>query len=153
MKHSNFGIVLANNTERENMRRKNIILYIFPLFTILFLMSNSIVAQSDVLNSTKTTLIQGNSKDLARNFNEMVEISFEGEKASYSKTQAEFVMKDFFRKYPPVKFEYIHEGSSKDGLKYAIGKYSYGQGSFRVYILIKLVKGNYLIDTLDFSEE
>lgn len=135
------------------MKNNIIIKLIFPLFILLMTAPGIGNAQSDVLNNIKAALIQGNSKELLKYFNEMGEISLEGEKRTYPKTQAEFVLKDFFRKYPPQNFEYIHEGSSNDGLKYAIGKYSYGKGSFRVYILMKLVKGNYLIDTLDFSEE
>lgn len=110
-------------------------------------------AQDEILSNGKLALKTGNSRELARYFNDIVEISFEGEKASYSKTHAEFVLKDFFKKYPPTDFQYIHQGASKEGMKYAIGKYSYPGGAFRVYILIKQFKGVYLIDTLDFSEE
>src|SRR5690606_42106188 len=95
----------------------------------------------------------GSSRELVKEFSDNVELSFDGEKSNYSKSQAEFVLKDFFKKYPPVDFQYIHQGSSKEGLKYAIGKYSYNGGSFRVYILIKQFNGNFLIDTLDFSKE
>jgi hypothetical protein len=119
-------------------------------FVISFLNAR---AQNDIINNGKIALKTGSSKELVRYFNDMVEISFDGEKSNYSKTQAEFVLKDFFKKYPPQDFQYIHQGSSKEGLKYAIGTYSYNGGSFRVYILIKQFNGNYLIDTLDFSKE
>lgn len=110
-------------------------------------------AQNEVLTNTRTSLAQANPKSLTKFFNEFVEINLNGEKGNYSRTQAEFVMKDFFRKYPPSGFELIHQGASKEGVKYAIGQYSHHKGSFRVYILIKQFKGDYLIDTLNFSEE
>lgn len=128
-------------------------LFSFSLLVSLILFTKISKAQNEIMSNTKTALSQADQKSLVTYFNEMVEISFEGEKASYSKTQAEFVLKDFFRKYPPVTFEFIHQGSSKEGLKYAIGKYTHTQGSFRVYILIKQFNGSFLIDTLDFSEE
>lgn len=77
----------------------------------------------------------------------------DGEKKSYSKTQAEFVIKDFFKKFPPTDFQFIHQGASKEGIKYAIGKYSHSGGSFRVLVLIKQYRGNYQVDLMDFSDE
>lgn len=124
------------------------------LLAFLFLgISRNAEAQNDVTNNAKVALKTGSSKELVKYFNNIVELSFDGEKSNYSKTQAEFVLKDFFKKYPPTEFEYIHQGASKEGLKYAIGKYTYSGGSFRVYILVKQFNGNYLIDTLDFSKE
>ena len=126
----------------------------FLIFPCLFLLLyNTINAQSDVIDNVKTALKTGSSKALAGYLNEMVELSINGDKSSYSKTQAEFVLKDFFKKYPPTGFDYIHRGSSKEGLKYTIGKYKYSGGSFRVYMLIKQFKGKYLIDTLNFDKE
>lgn len=127
--------------------------YLGILTLSILLLTLESKAQNEVMVNTRESLSAANPRSLTRYFNDIVEISFEGEKASYSKTQAEFVLRDFFKKYPPVGFEFIHQGSSKEGLKYAIGKYSHNAGSFRVYILIKQFKGTYLIDTLDFSEE
>jgi len=107
----------------------------------------------NILNNAKVSIKAANSKELVQYFNDVVEIGFNGEKASYSKTQAEFVMRDFFKKYPPSEFVYEHQGSSKEDVKYAIGNYTYNGGKYRVYILIKQFKGVYLIDTIDFSEE
>jgi len=130
-------------------RAKNILLTI--IFGVAFFLSA--LGQSEVINNAKTALKSGSSKELSRYCNKMVELNFDGEKSSYSKTQAEFVLRDFFKKHPPTDFEYIHQGASKEGLKYAIGKYTYSNGSFRVYMLVKQFNGNYLIDTLDFSKE
>lgn len=129
-------------------------LTIFTVFFLgMYLMHLDGTAQNEVLSNTKVSLAQANPKSLTKFFNEFVEISLGAEKGNYSRTQAEFVMKDFFRRYPPTGFELIHQGASKEGVKYAIGQYTHQKGSFRVYILIKQFKGNYLIDTLNFSEE
>lgn len=117
------------------------------LFTYLAL------AQEDVMTNIKTQLKKGDAKEVSRYLNDMVEISISGEKGSYSKTQAEFVLKDFFKRNPPFDYQKIHQGSSKEGLNYMIGKYTCSEGSFRVYIVVKQFKGNYLIDTIDFSKE
>lgn len=131
---------------------KTIITYCVFLMSVL-VAANVATAQADVEGDAKTALKTANAKQLAVNFNDMVELGFDGQKQAYSKTQAEFVIKDFFKKYPVTDFEYLHQGSSKEGMKYIIGKYKHAGGSFRVYMLIKQFKGKYLIDTLDFTAE
>ena len=72
-------------------------------------------AQNEVINNVRTAIKAGSSKELVKSFNNMVELNFEGAKSNYSKSQAELVMKEFFKKYPPQDFQYIHKGSSKEG--------------------------------------
>jgi len=122
---------------------------------LLSLLLTSFVSygQAEVVNNTKTAIKSGSSKELSKLFNEMVELSFDGNKASYSRTQAEFVMKDFFKRNIPVDFQYVHQGKSKEGLQYAIGKYNTAESNYRVVIYIKQFNGNYLIDLLDFNKE
>jgi Domain of unknown function (DUF4783) len=120
-----------------------------------FCLSISAEAQTsdEILKNSKTALKAGSSKDLSRYFSDLIDLGLLGEKSSYSKAHAQVLLKDFFIKYPPVDFQYIHQGSSNEGLKFVIGRYTYNGGSFRVYLLIKQFSGNYLIDTLDFSKE
>jgi hypothetical protein len=117
------------------------------------MISFTLFAQEEIINNGKVAIKAGNSKELSKYFNDLVDLGFDGDRASYSKTQAEFVLKDFFKKYPPVDFQYVHKGSSKEGLTYTIGNYKHSSGSFRVLIYIKQFKGNFLIDYLDFSKE
>ncbi len=126
-------------------------LIIVPL--ILFGVSFQAKAQKEIINNLRTALKTGSSKELVRNFNNMVELNFEGEKSNYSRAQAELVLKEFFKKYPPTDFQFIHQGSSKQGLTYVIGTYSFEDGSFRVWILIKKFQDKYLVDSIDFSRE
>ena len=109
--------------------------------------------QSTVINNMRAALKAGSSKEFVKNFNTMVELNFEGEKRNYSRSQAELVLKEFFKKYPPTDFQYIHKGASKQGLTYVIGKYTFEDGSFRVWILIKKFDENYMVDSIDFSRE
>lgn len=110
-------------------------------------------SQSSVINNVRAALKTGSSKELIKSFNTTVELNFDGEKSNYSRTQAEFVLKDFFKKYPPSDFEYIHQGASQQGLTYVIGKYTYDGGSYRVLIYIKKINTDYLVDLIDFSRE
>jgi len=122
-------------------------------FIFSFIFTFEVFAQSDVIDDMRTSLKAGSSKEFVKNFNTMVELNFEGEKSNYSRSQAELVLKEFFKKYPPLDFQYIHKGASKQGLTYVIGKYTFENGSFRVWILIKKFDDNYLVDSIDFSRE
>ena len=114
---------------------------------------SAVKAQSETINNVRAALRAGSSKELVKNFNKSIELNFDGEKSNYSRTQAEFVLRDFFKKYPPSDFQYIHQGASKQGLTYVIGKYTYESGSFRVLLYIKKFNESYFVDLIDFSRE
>ena len=120
---------------------------------ILCLNFSPVRAQDEVIDNVRAAIKAGSSRELSRHLNNVVELSINGEKSSYSRTQAEFVLKDFFNKYPPRNFQYTHQGSSRDGLKYAIGTYTYDRGTFMIYMVIKQFGGEYRVDIINFSEE
>ncbi len=95
----------------------------------------------------------GSSKEIIKFCNQSVEIKIDGKSSSYSQNQAGVILRNFFQKNVAKDFSYIHQGSSPEGLKYTIGKYTYDKGSYRVVMLIKKIGDNYLIDTLNFSKE
>lgn len=127
--------------------------FLVCIFIFSISLSIEVNAQSEVINNLRSAMKTGSSKELVKNFNTMVELNFEGEKSNYSKSQAELVLKEFFKKYPASDFQFIHQGASKQGLTYVIGKYTFEDGSFRVWILIKKFEDSYLVDSIDFSRE
>lgn len=134
--------------------RKGVVLLIIGLF--LTLASFESPTQSDVINGVRVSIKGGSSAELVQFFGERVVINLDGVKNTYSQAQAEFVLRDFFEKNPPDEdgFHYVHQGSSKDSLKYAIGKYFSSNGSsYKVVLLVKPVGDKYKVDTLDFIEE
>jgi hypothetical protein len=134
---------------------KKFLWFVLPgIFFFLLTSENmTLYAQDNVIDNVKTAMRSGSSKELSQYFGSIVELNFDGEKSSYSKSQAEFVLKDFFKKNPPLDFEYIHQGSSKQGFRYVIGKYTIEGSSFRVYILFKKNENTYYVDTIDFTRE
>ncbi len=134
---------------------KNRILTYFSLliFGCFLATSTPVVAQSEVINNVRSAIKAGSSKELSKYLSEMVSLKIEGVQSNYSKTQAEYVLKDFFGKYRPSDFQYVHQGASEGGLKYAIGRYSYEGGSFRVVLRSKNLEGGYKVSSLDFTKE
>ena len=121
--------------------------------TVLTLQVFAVTAQSDVIGSIKETIKAGSAKELSRFLNQTVDVTIEGKVESYSKPQAEFVFRDFFKQHPPSEFSIIHQGSSKGGQPFAIGQYKSGADVYRVFMKIKAVNSQQLLHEISFSKE
>lgn len=104
-------------------------------------------------DQVKLALNAGSAKELIKYFNEVTELKIDDQGANYSKIQAESILRDFFQQNQVVSFDYIHKGSSPEGLKYNIGIYNTKSGAYRVVILLKEIKGQYVVDTINFNKE
>lgn len=120
---------------------------------LLLLGAGAAQAQADNLGAVRSAIRNGSSRELAQYLAPSIEVGFDGEKNSYNATQAEIVIKDFFAKNTASGFEFIHQGESKEGIQYAIGRYTGRNGTYRVFVKLKPSRGAPLIDTLDFTKE
>ena len=120
---------------------------ILPAFSFEASSQNSIVHQ--VRDAIKT----GSSKELTKHLHHTIDITLEDNMGSYSRNQAEFVLKDFFKKYPPSSFTIVHQGASKGGLQFAIGQYLSDGNTFRVWMRIKNAEAAGMIHELSFIKE
>lgn len=125
----------------------------FAVFSILTLQVFASYGQSDVIDQVKETIKAGSAKELSRYLFQTVDVTIEGKVQSYSKAQAEFVFRDFFRQHPPSEFNIIHQGSSKGGQPFAIGQYKSVDGTYRVFMKIKSVNKQQLLHEISFSKE
>ncbi|WP_347157584.1 DUF4783 domain-containing protein [Pontibacter chitinilyticus] len=137
------------------MKRFRQIVVTFSLVLVaVFWISGKAMAQNEVMSSVKSAMKIGSAKDLARNFSNVIEITLDGSEAtSYSNTQAEFVMKNFFSKNAPVDFAVNHDGTSEKGQLYAIGTYTSRDGSYTVLIRMKAAGGRYQIHSMNFIKD
>lgn len=104
-----------------------------------------------VSESIASAIRSGNSKVLSTYFNTTIEITLPGKEGTFSKVQAEMVMKDFFSKYPPSGFDVNQKGSSSGGSQFIIGTYKSNNKIYKTYMLLKLVDGQLLIQQLQFE--
>ena len=128
---------------------------IFQVITVVWflLLSVTVLAQGEAFTPVRNAIRSGSSRELSQYFGSTVELSFDGDKQSYSSTQAEFVMKDFFAKNSPAGFDFVHYGGSNEGTPYAVGKYVSKTGAYRMFVKMKSAQGNLVIDTIDFTKE
>jgi hypothetical protein len=111
------------------------------------------LAQADIFAPIKEVIKAGNSKDMVKFLNQSVDMNLDGEVNTYSKAQAEFALRDFFKKHPPKDFSIVHTGSSKGGLQFAIGRYLSNGESYSALIRVKEVGENNLIHEINFVKE
>lgn len=136
----------------NKIMKQHLIKLICLLLFSVFFVTEEAKAQS-LFSNVRSALKAGSSKELAKYFHETIELNINGESDNYSNVHAEIYLKDFFKKYEPVDFEYIHQGSSNEGLQYAIGSYSYSGGNFKLLIRTKSFNGVDKIYILDFVKE
>lgn len=111
-------------------------------------------AQSESLFAeVRSALKAGSSKELSQHFHDDILLNINEESGNFSNVHAEIYLKEFFKKHEPISFEYAHQGSSNEGLKYAIGNYVHSEGTYLVLIRVKKIEGKEKIYIIDFSEE
>jgi Domain of unknown function (DUF4783) len=111
------------------------------IFTLLSLAtvftSFTIFANIDeIVNSLRT----GNAAEMAKFFDNTVEITLPDKSNSYSRSQAEVVLRDFFVNNPVKSFEILHKGENA-GSQYCIGTLITKNATFRTTVFMKQ-KGN-----------
>jgi hypothetical protein len=121
--------------------------------TVLTLQVFAAIAQNDIIGSIKETLKVGSVKELSKYLNQTIDITVEGKVESYSKSQAEFFLRDFFKQHPPAEVQIIHQGSSKGGQQFAIFQYKTNSDTFRLFMKIKAVGKDGLLDDIRFTKE
>ena len=119
----------------------------------LMVMSLGSFAQGNIINQVKEAIKTGISKEIAQYLHPQVDLTINGEMNNYSKTQAEFVLREFFKENPPSSFTIVHQGASKGGLPYAIGQYISNEQTFRVWMRIKNLDSQYLVHEISFIKE
>ena len=112
-----------------------------------------LVILDDITASVAAAINSGDSKKLASYFNSSIDLTVPGTEGTYSKSQAEMIVKDFFTKNPPVSFKINQQGSSNEGSQFAVGTLLTKSTTYKTYFLIKKVNNVPLIHQLQFEAE
>ncbi|MCS6992100.1 MAG: DUF4783 domain-containing protein [Chitinophagales bacterium] len=127
------------------------------LFVGLLLVPNlaylSAPNQQNVIDPIVSAIRAGNSRELARYFDEQIQIGILSRQATYSRTQGEMVLRDFFSKNKVKSFDLVHRGSTANrGADFAIGQLVTSTQNFRVYFLVKQEGSQYLLQEINFEK-
>jgi hypothetical protein len=133
------------------MKRRSFLLVLVLLVLVTGFRAFS--QSSSVIDQVNDAFKAGSAKELAKYLHQTVDVTIEGKLGNYSKAQAEFVLRDFFKAHPPSEFTIIHQGSSKGGQPFAIGKYVSGSETYRVWMKIKAVDKQQAIQEISLVKE
>jgi ketosteroid isomerase-like protein len=116
-------------------------------FTLIVL--SSFTAQNTI-DGVITALKNGNANDLSRYFDDNVELTLPDKSDTYSKAQAQLIVKDFFANNKVKTFDVKHKGDQNGG-EYCIGTLSTAQGSFRTTVFAKNKGGKQFVNEVRFQ--
>ena len=106
------------------------------------------------LDAITEALSKGDVEALAAYFDESVEIAVLEEEDVYRKADATKVLRTFFSKNKPTKFDQVHKGTSKgQDSVYCIGNLTTSARTYRVYVFMRVDGAKYFIQELRFDEE
>lgn len=111
------------------------------------------VNPGDVSEDIAAAFRSGDSKQVAKYMGAQVDIVILEREEVYSRSQAELILKDFFTKNTPKSFNVVHNGVSKNGSRFAIGKLVTAKGSFKVTWFIKKENNSFFIHQLRIEKE
>jgi antitoxin component YwqK of YwqJK toxin-antitoxin module len=119
------------------------------LYIALFILISSFISLSfaEVIKAIRS----GNSIEISKYLDNTVEITLPGKSNSYSKSQAEVVLHDFFANNLVKDFEILHQ-SEKSGSQYYIGNLKTSNGIFRTTIFMKQKGGRDVLQELRFEK-
>jgi hypothetical protein len=122
---------------------------LFALMPLGFMQS-----ADDVASEVGKALERGNSRGLARHFGPNVELYLPGTEGTFSRSQSEVILRDFFSRNQPGGFTISRQWASRDGSIYVIGNFKTKEGSnYRVYYLIKKVSQTFFLHQLHLEPQ
>ncbi len=144
-------MIFDSLTHENSVMKKNILKMLVVLLLTVVFTNNQLNAQS--FEGIASSIRSGNAAALSANFQGNVEITVKNAGNSYSKSQGEMVLKNFFSTHQPKSFTIVHEGTSPEGSKYFIGNLSTSDGNYRTYVYAKTSNGTLIIQEIRFEEQ
>jgi hypothetical protein len=120
-----------------------------PLITGAVLLLSTFISQGSI-EEVIGALRSGNSSELSRFFDDNVELTLPDKSDSYSKAQAQVIVKDFFSNNGVKGFELKHKGDSPTG-HFCIGTLQTSSGNFRTNVFMKMKDNREVIKEIRFQ--
>lgn len=125
-----------------------------PLFTTLLLgamlVLSSFTVQDGSIDEVIGALRTGSSAELSKYFDDKVELTLPDKSDSYSKAQAQLIVKDFFGNNGVRGFDLKHKGDSPGG-HFCIGTLQTSAGNFRTNVFMKMKNGREVVKEIRFQ--
>jgi hypothetical protein len=103
------------------------------------------------VNEVVSALKAGNASQVSKYFDNTIDLTLPDKSNSYSKSQAELVLKDFFVINGVLSFDALHTGDNA-GSKYLIGNLKTKKGIYRTTVYMKQKAEKQVVQELRFEK-
>jgi hypothetical protein len=117
------------------------------LILCLYVFSSFIAPVNEIVNALGT----GSSNRLSRYFDNYIELTIQDRTASYSKGQAEMIVRDFFSNNNVKSYNSLNVTGNFNWKSY-MGTLYTDNGIYQIFIFTKLIAGKQLIQKLSFDK-
>ncbi len=95
----------------------------------------------------------GNAGTIALYFDNTVDLTYDNTQSTYSKIQAEMILRDFYLKHSPKNFNVDYLGNSPNNdAQYLIATLQTSTGKYRVYMYFRNKDGKKIIKEIKISK-
>ena len=124
---------------------------VFAFLIVASMAPEPVPPQDAVLTSIIECLQQGDARKLSAYFTKTIDIGLPDKDNTYSVTQGELVMKEFFKKFPPTSFISDQQDAPSESSYYALGTYTSGKSKFKTLIYLKKEGNSWKLHKLKFE--
>ena len=115
------------------------------------LLFSSFALQNSTIDEVIGALRSGNATQLSNYFDENVGLTLPDKKDTYSKAQAQLIVKDFFDNNGVKGFELKHKGDGAGGSQYCVGTLQTASGNYRTNVFMKMKNGKEVVKEIRFQ--
>lgn len=106
-------------------------------------------AQGRPVDAIDNALKTGNAAAVSRYFGPSIDITINNSTSTYSRTQGEQVLRDFFARNSVRDFDIDYSGSStSSNSSFSIGTLQTANGKYKVYLFLRPSDGGYVLKEL-----
>lgn len=120
----------------------------FPVLILLTHFLSPGIFQGDIVDNIAQLFKSANAKEISKNFAPAVELSVNDNEDSYSKAQAEQILRDFFVKSPPVSSTVVHLINTNPNYRFGVLSLVTRSGKYRVAVTLKKTGNTFFITEL-----
>jgi hypothetical protein len=122
----------------------------FSLLLVSSVAMLSSFAQTGNIDGVIGALRSGNTTEMAKYFDESIELTLPDKSDSYSKAQATLILKDFFTNNGVKGFDVKHKGDQGGG-QFCIGTLQTQSGNFRTTVFMKMKSNREVVKEIRFQ--
>jgi len=122
-----------------------------PVFLVLI--SSLFLFSQGAFPQTTEAIRKGNAHELARHFDQQIDLTFSDVSNTYSSRQAEVILQKFFSKIEPSFFSHLQQGTSMaNNTRFVLGNLHSSNGVYKVYLFFIQKNGRYVLRELRFEK-